>query len=168
MVYAKGPYAFHILRETFGDEKLLAFLKNLMAELAGKNIVTRDIQRVAEQSFGGTMEWFFDQWVRGTGIPEYKISYDYRQAEDRSFIVEGNVTQRVVAGLKKHELKDVYYRGIVPITVLGKDGQEYPARVLVEGPDTKFAFKVPVKPTEITLNKYGEILAHPVLETSNR
>jgi aminopeptidase N len=41
-----------------------------MDQLAGKNVVTRDIQRVAEQSFGGTMEWFFDQWIRGTGIPE--------------------------------------------------------------------------------------------------
>jgi hypothetical protein len=164
MVYAKGPYAFHILRETFGDEKFFAFLHSLMDQLAGRNIVTRDIQRVAEQSFGGTMEWFFDQWIRGTGIPEYSFNYSYRQAEDRSYIVEGTVKQRVVAGLKKHELDGVYYRGVVPITVVGKDRQEYPARLLVEGPETPFAFKVPVKPDEIVFNKYGEILAHPVLE----
>jgi hypothetical protein len=69
-----------------------------------------------------------------------------------------------VAGVRKHELDGVYYRGVIPITVVGKDGQEYPARLLVEGPETKFAFKVPVKPDEITFNKYGEILAHPVLE----
>jgi len=168
MVYAKGPYAFHILRETFGDDKFLAFLKNLMTELAGQNIVTRDIQRVAEQSFGGNMEWFFDQWIRGTGIPEYSFNYSYRQTEDRSYIIEGNIEQQVVAGLNKYELKDVYYRGIVPITVLGKDRQEYPARVLVEGPDTPFAFKVPVKPVQITLNKYGEVLAHPVVDKTVR
>jgi aminopeptidase N len=135
-----------------------------MDQLAGKNIVTRDIQRVAEQSFGGTMEWFFDQWIRGTGIPEYSFNYSYRQAEDRSYIVEGTVKQRVVVGLKKHELEGVYYRGVIPITVTGKDQQEYPARLLVEGAETPFAFKVPVKPDEITFNKYGEILAHPVLE----
>jgi aminopeptidase N len=164
MVYAKGPYAFHILRETFGDEKMFAFLKNLMTELAGKNIVTRDIQRVAEQSFGGTMEWFFDQWIRGIGIPQYSFNYGYRKAEDGTYIVEGNVKQRVVAGLKKHVLDDVYYRGIVPVTVVGKDRQEYRKGLLVEGADTKFALKVPVEPMEITFNAEGEILAHPTLD----
>ena len=164
MVYAKGPYAFHILRETFGDEKMFAFLKNLTAELSGKNIVTRDIQRVAEQSFGGTMEWFFDQWIRGIGIPQYSFKYGYRRAEDKTYIVEGNVKQRVVAGLKKHVLDDVYYRGMVPVTVIGRDRQEYRKSILVEGAETQFVLKVPVEPMEITFNSHGEILAHPVLD----
>jgi hypothetical protein len=164
LVYSKGPYAFHILRSTFGDEKFFDFLRNMGQELAGKRIVTRDIQRVAEQSFGGTMEWFFDQWIRGVGIPEYSFNYSYRQTEDGNYLVQGNVKQRVVAGLKKNELNGVYFRGVVPVTVLGKDKQEYPAKLLVEGAETPFAFKVPVEPLEITLNKYGEILAHPTLE----
>jgi hypothetical protein len=170
-LYAKGPYAFHILRETFGsghppaqDDRFFLFLKSMAQELSGRQIVTRDIQRVAEESFGGTMEWFFDQWIRGVGVPEYSFNYSYRLAEDGNYIVEGNVKQRVVAGQKKRELDDIFYRGIVPITVLGRDKQEYPARLLVEGSETPFAFKVPVEPLEIELNKYGEILAHPPLE----
>jgi len=110
------------------------------------------------------MEWFFDQWIRGVGVPEYSFNYSYRQTEDGNYLVEGNVLQHVVAGLKKKELDGVFYRGIVPVTVLGKDKLEYPARVLVEGADTPFAFNVPVEPLEITLNKYGEILAHPPLQ----
>jgi hypothetical protein len=167
LVYSKGPYAFHILRETFGDEKFFAFLKNLGQGLAGQRIVTRDLQRVAEESFGGTMEWFFDQWIRGVGIPEYSFFYGYRQTEDGNFVVEGKIKQRVVAGLKKHELEDVYYRGIIPVTVLGRDSKEYPARVLVEGQETPFAFKIPVEPLEIAFNKYGEILAHPTLDNQD-
>jgi len=173
-VYAKGPYAFHILRETFGsgfppadDDKFFAFLKTMAQELAGKQIVTRDIQRVAEESFGGTMEWFFDQWVRGVGIPEYSFSYSSRLAEDGNYIIEGKVKQRIVAGLKKQPLDDVFYRGIVPITVTGKDKQEYPARLLVENAETPFAFKVPVEPLEVSLNKYGEVLAHPTLDNQS-
>jgi aminopeptidase N len=163
LIYNKGPYAFHILRETFGDEKMFAFLKTLTTELAGKNVVTRDIQHVAEQSFGGTMEWFFDQWIRGIGIPQYAFNFEYRKAEDGTFIVQGNVKQRVVAGLKKYVLDDVYYRGIIPVVVEGRDGQEYRKGLLVEGAQTDFAFKVPVEPMEITFNDDGEILAESVI-----
>jgi hypothetical protein len=163
LIYNKGPYAFHILRETFGDEKMFAFLKALTTELAGKSIVTRDIQRVAEQSFGGTMEWFFDQWIRGIGIPQYSFNFEYRKAEDGTYVVQGKIKQRVVVGLKKYVLDDVYYRGIVPVVVLGRDGQEYRKGLLVEGAETDFAFKVPVEPTEITFNDGGEILAESVI-----
>ena len=73
-VYNKGPYAFHVLRTTFGDEKLFKFLKMLAQETAGKEIVSRDIQRVAEKAYGVPMEWFFDQWIRGVGIPGVRPS----------------------------------------------------------------------------------------------
>ena len=48
------------------------------------------------------------------------------------------------------------------MTVLGNDKQEYTSRLVVEGPKTPFTLKVPAKPLEVTLNKYGEILARPV------
>ena len=60
-------------------------------------------------------------------------------------------------------LPGVIYRGIVPITVLGKDRAEYPAKIVVEGPETEFGFKVPEQPREVTLNKYGELLAYDVI-----
>src|SRR5262249_48292856 len=57
-VYSKGPYAFHIMRSTWGDEAFFKFLKMLAGELQGKEIVTRDIQRVAEKAFGANLDWF--------------------------------------------------------------------------------------------------------------
>lgn len=162
-IYNQGPYAFHILRMTFGDEKFFAFLKNLASELKGKEIITRDIQNVAEKSFGGTMEWFFDQWIRGVGLPEYSFNYRTRQAEDRNYVVEGTIKQHIVVGNKKDTLPGKTYRGILTVTVIGKDKKEYPVRVLVEKEQTPFAFKVPVQPLDVVLNKYGEVLAHDVL-----
>jgi aminopeptidase N len=135
-----------------------------MHEFANKEIVARDIERVAEETYGGDMSWFFDQWIRGVGMPEYSFKYDYRRTEDRQYLVEGRIKQRVVFGKKKEELDGVFFRGVVPITVLGKDRQEYTIKVLVEGEETPFNFKLPVEPREVTLNKYGEMLAHDVLE----
>jgi hypothetical protein len=162
-IYNQGPYAFHVMRETFGDEKFFAFLKNLAQSLAGKEIVTRDIQMIAEQSFGGTMEWFFDQWIRGVGLPEYAFNYRTRRAEDGSYIVEGDIKQRIVVGLTKEVLPGKTFRGVVTINVTGKDKKEYPVRILVENETTPFAFKLPVEPREIALNENGGMLAHDVL-----
>ncbi len=172
-LYAKGPYFFHILRETFGDDRFLDFMNRLGQELAGLEIVTRDIQAVAERAFGGIdehgtpfnadLEPLFDQWIRGIGIPEYRFSYTTRPAEDGNWIVSGTIRQRVLAGKKNRLLQDVFFRASVPITILGKDRTEYPARIVVDGPETAFAFKVPVEPREVTLNKYGETLARDVI-----
>ena len=163
-IYNKGPYAFHMMRMIWGTEKMDVFLKNLGTELAGKEIVTRDIQRVAEKSFGGDMEWFFDQWIRSGGIPQFSIYYNTRRTEEGNYLVQGVVRQRVVIGKEQEPVPNVYYRNVGAITVTDKKGTEYPpVRFIVEGAETEFQFKVPEEPLEVAFNKYGEILAHDVL-----
>lgn len=164
-VYNKGPYAFHVLRETFGDEKLWAFLRALAEELKGRGIVTRDIQKVAEKVYGVSMEWFFDQWLRSVGVPQYALFYNVRQTEDGKWLVEGKIRQRVVFGKEKNELPGTYYRALGYLTFVGHDGKEFrtPKPLLVEGPETPFRLKIPVEPAEVYFNKDGEILAHDVL-----
>ncbi len=164
-VYNKGPYAFHVLRQTFGDEKMIAFLRALAEDLKGKGIVTRDIQRVAEKTFGGTMEWFFDQWIRGIGVPQYALFYTARQTEDGKWLVEGKIKQRVVFGKEKNEMAGVYYRALGYLTFVGHDGKQFrtPKPLLVEGAETPFRLKIPTEPAQVAFNKEGEILAHDTL-----
>jgi hypothetical protein len=169
-VYSKGPYAFHVLRTTFGDEKLYAFLKELAQQLAGKEIATRDIQKVAEKVYGGDMEWFFDQWIRGVAIPEYDFEYTTRQTEDGNWLVQGKVKQKIVIGSDKQPVEGQYYRGLVPITVTfykGKKGEVVRKQVLLDGPEAQFAFKVPLEPQEVAFNKYHETLSYDVNVTNN-
>jgi hypothetical protein len=162
-VYSKGPYAFHVMRSTWGDRKFFAFLKMLAQDLKGQEIVTRDIQRVAEKAFGGNMEWFFDQWFRGVGMPEYSFTHSWRQTEDGKYLVEGRVEQRVLVGRDKDPLKDEYFLAVIPITVIGKSGKEYRFPLRVEGPETRFRFKISEEPDEVLFNKYGEVLAHDII-----
>jgi aminopeptidase N len=163
-IYFKGPYAFHMMRMIFGTEKMDQFLLALGTELAGQQIVTRDIQKVAEKAFGGDMEWFFNQWIRGVGLPEFSVVYTTRRTEDGNYLISGKVKQRVVVGKEKTPVPDVFYRHVGHITVTDRKGTEYPpVRFIVEGEETPFQFKVPKEPYEVAFNKYGEILAHDVL-----
>ncbi|MFQ5720827.1 MAG: M1 family metallopeptidase, partial [Acidobacteriota bacterium] len=137
-VYAQGPYMFHIMRNTFGDEKFFAFLKALAHDLKGKEIVTRDIQKVSEKVFKVDMEPFFDQWIRGVGLPEYTVNYTTHRAEDGGYLVEGRIAQRVVLGKEKRVIPGRYFMAAVRLTVAGKKGKSYAKTLLVQGPETEF------------------------------
>jgi hypothetical protein len=164
-IYNKGPYAFHIFRSTFGDEKFFQLLKELAQTLQHKEIVTREMQEVMEKVVGGNMDWFFDQWLRGVGLPQYAINWTKRKNEQGKWIVEGTVKQRVVFGDDKTELKGVYYRGVAPLTFIDSNGKETKAAkpLLVQGAETPFRVIVGEEPEQVLFNKDGEILAEDLL-----
>ena len=161
-IYNKGPYAFHIFRSTFGDEKFFALLKEMTKELQHKEIVTRDMQDVMEKVVGGNMDWFFDQWMRGVGVPQYALFWTKRKNEQGKWIIDATIKQRVVFGKDKVELPGVYYRGVAPLTFVDANGKETKTAksFLVQGAETKLPpMIVPDEPDQVYFNKDGEILA---------
>jgi len=40
------------------------------------------------------MDWFFADWVRGTGIPHYHIEYSSKRSEKRLRYIKGKLMQR--------------------------------------------------------------------------
>jgi hypothetical protein len=171
-IYNKGPYAFHMMRLLFGDEKFFTFLKDLAQGFEGQTMSTRDIQRTAEASLCGMdeqgnpcsydLEWFFDQWIRGVGMPEYVFNYEYREAEDGTWIVEGNIKQRVTLGANRVVMPGEVFRGRTRITVIDKNGAEYNVPVVIDAEVTPFAFKVPQEPFEVVMNKNGDMLTNQI------
>ena len=178
LIYNKGPYAFHVLRETFGDEKFFPFLKGFTQELAEKQqIVTRDIQLAAERHLGGQdeqgnrynvdLEWFFDQWIRGVGIPEFTLDYAIRETEDGSYLIEGNIDQSILIGNGRSakKVEGRHYRGVIKLTVKGrKKGEEYTKKIVLNDESTSCKVKVPVKPIDVAINGSGGMLAHDVVD----
>ncbi len=164
-IYDKGPYAFHVFRMTFGDDKFFALLKELAQELQHKEIVTRDIQDVMEKVVGGNMDWFFDQWIRGIGKPQYALNYTTRKNEQGKWIVEGTIKQRVVYGKYRDPMPGVFYRGVAPLTFVTPDGKELKSAkpILVQGPETPFRVIVAEEPAQVYFNRNGEILAEDTL-----
>jgi hypothetical protein len=164
-IYNKGPYAFHIFRSTFGDEKFFQLLKEMATTLQHQEIVTRQMQDVMEKVVGGNMEWFFDQWIRGVGVPQYALFWTKRKNEQGKWIVEGTIKQRVVMGQAKTELKGVYYKGVAPLTFVDLNGKEVKSAkpMLVQGAETPFKVIVADEPEFVYFNKDGEILAEDLL-----
>ncbi len=75
-VYRKGAWVLHMLRHVMGDQDFFAALRLYAERFAYGNAVTEDLRGVCEEAFGQPLEWFFRQWVYGTGQPRYRARWD--------------------------------------------------------------------------------------------
>jgi hypothetical protein len=111
IVYEKGAYVLHMLRMTMRDttkpvpdEAFMAMMKDFATTYAGKNASTLDFQRMVEKhatrnlkiSKDGKVDWFFDQWVRGTAIPKYTSKLEVAEAPGGKYRITGTITQSEV------------------------------------------------------------------------
>ena len=83
--------------------------------------------------------------------------------EYRDILIENlshGIKQRVVIGSGKnvHTLDGQVFRGIIFVTAKAKGGPVR-HRVIINGPETPFQFKVAKKPYDVVLNEAGEMLA---------
>jgi aminopeptidase N len=84
----------------------------------GDLIATADLRVVANKVFGENMDWFFDQYIEGMGIPEvaYKFN-DATPAEDgKGWIITGKLSQHIMVKGDAVPGK-VFKHLLVPITV---------------------------------------------------
>ena len=73
IVYEKGAMVLHMLRRTIGDDHFMSVLSRFSREKAGKLVTTDDFAAEVEEVTGREMDWFFDQWIRDTGYPVYRV-----------------------------------------------------------------------------------------------
>ena len=92
----KSVWVVHMLRHVIqrgGAEPLFAaFLDELFAEFQSKPISTFDFKKLAEKHAGKSLDWFFDDWVFGTGVPAYALDFKV-EAAPGGYAITGNITQ---------------------------------------------------------------------------
>ena len=72
--YRKGGWVLHMLRHVLGDERFFAALAAYRDAHAFTSVTTAEFQGVAEGVYGGSLDWFFQRWVYGSGAPAYRWS----------------------------------------------------------------------------------------------
>lgn len=71
LYYRKGAVVLHMLRGVMGDEDFFAGTRDYLQTYAYGIADTDDFREIMEDHYGGSLEWFFDRWVYGTGRPAY-------------------------------------------------------------------------------------------------
>ncbi|MGA2419188.1 MAG: M1 family aminopeptidase [Candidatus Acidiferrum sp.] len=158
MIYSKGSWVLHMLREMLRqpgarnpDERFTQLLRTLATKYAYRALSTEDLQKEVEAVMtpamdlegGRSMEWFFDEWIRGTGIPRYHVDFSVREA-DKTFTVRGTLVQD---GVPRSFIAPV------PLYAVASDGHRFfLGTVTAEGPKTAFHFVAPTGPRKILVD----------------
>ncbi len=63
LVYHKGAYVLHLLREKLGDEPFWTAIRHYTRTHLDRSVTTKDFQDTLEQSTGANLSAFFKEWV---------------------------------------------------------------------------------------------------------
>jgi len=160
LVYGKGSWIIHMLREMLRqpgarnpDERFIGLLHTLMTKYSYRALSTDDLQQEVEAVMtpsmdiegSHSMDWFFDEWVRGTGIPHYRIAYTTHRIE-KGFLVKGTLYQTGVP------------RWFVSPVPLYSGSGKYLEHVIAGGPETSFHFITRWVPGKIEIDPHMTLL----------
>ncbi|MCY3555733.1 MAG: M1 family aminopeptidase [Gemmatimonadetes bacterium] len=113
VVYEKGALVLHMLRRTIGDEHFMNVLSRFCRQYAGKLVTTADFEAAVERETGREMGWFFDQWIRDTGYPVYRMYFTSSEGAGKGFTVRGQLMQ---------EQEGRVFHAIVPLVIELENG----------------------------------------------
>jgi hypothetical protein len=167
IVYSKGAWVIHMLREMLRqpnspepDARFTALWRTLVSKYAQAPLSTAQFQREVEAVMtpkmdlegGHSMDWFFDQYVRGTGIPHYKVQFTSRRTE-KGVQVRGKLLQ-----------SEVPRSFIAPVPLYLSAGQGrsiFLGTVLAVGDETPFSFTTQTEPRKLLIDPRMTLLCVP-------
>jgi hypothetical protein len=164
VIYNKGGYILHMLRRMLFDprdpnvdQNFKAMMRDFCKTFANQPASTEDFKAIVEKHMLSSMDvgknhkmdWFFNEYVYGTGVPTYTFSYDARMIEGK-FQVNGTIEQSGVPD---------GWQDILPVYVHTKGRDVLLGWVRTTGKQTPLQFSLPVAVDKVTLNDNEDILA---------
>ena len=167
VIYSKGPWIIHMLHEMLRqsnakdpDARFNALLHALVAKYAQKPLSTEQLQREVEAVMtpkmalegGHSMDWFFEQYVRGTGIPRYKVEFTSRRS-DKGYQIRGTLHQ---SGVPRSF--------IAPVPLYSSAGagrSVFLGTVIAAGGQTSFSFPSPTDVHKLLIDPRLTLLCVP-------
>lgn len=159
IVYKKACWVLHMLRvlmtdpKTGSDDRFFRMLRDFVKDYQGKDPSTEDFIRHAEKYMSPSMDldhnhrlsWFFNDWVYGVGIPDYRIQSHTRRLNRGVFLTQGSIEQTGVS-------EDFEMLVTVEAT-FGKVKKVTLGMVPVSSSGGEFRFATSGKPTRISIDE---------------
>ncbi len=157
LIYRKGAYVLEMLRLLMEDPRskdpnasFIAMMHDYVSTYAGKNASTEDFERIVEKHMHQPMNWFFNEWVYGTGAPHYDLKYQLRNAGGGKTLLTLAVTQSGVPDS---------FRMSVPVYAVFKQGLALLGMMNIAGSRTVTGkITLPIRPKKIELDATHSVL----------
>jgi tetratricopeptide (TPR) repeat protein len=147
MTLEKGAMIFHMLRWEIGDKAFLATLKGALSQYADTGMRAIDFQKVAEAQSQQQLTAFFEQWVNGTGAPQFTDKYAvYRLGNNKGFRTIGEIDQDLDLFRMPVELR------------IETDGKTETQKIDVVGTSSQYVIDTFGRPRRISIDPGGWLL----------
>ena len=80
IVYQKGGWTLHMLRQQVGTDAFWAAIREYYKRYRDASASSVDLERVFEEVSGQRLDWFFDEWLHRPGSPMISGSWHYDAA----------------------------------------------------------------------------------------
>lgn len=140
MIYQKGSWTLHMLRQEMGDDRFWAGIREYYARNRDRNTTTADFQATMERAAGRDLSAFFTQWLYRGGVPRFSGTWSW-DARAKQVTVELRQTQ---AGEP--------FRMPIEVGVTGADGVMRVERVEVSGMSTRVTIAAAAAPVSVVLD----------------
>lgn len=151
-LYEKAALVLHTLRSQLGDELFWKGVRHYVARHKGRSVVTDDLARAFEEATGRNLDRFFEQWVRGAGYPQFKVSFDW-DSETRIGRLRVQQTQAPSDGASGESVFEVE----VPVEVVTASGR-VTHRIAITERDQAFHFASEERPLFVAFDKGNGVL----------
>ena len=152
--YLKASYVHNMLRRIMGDSLFAGLYHQYALRFSEHHATMSDFQHLAETLSGKKLDWFFDQWITKTGIPQMKIYNVKSISENGQWTTRGRVR---IVGYQK-------FSSFVTVGIQTESDMQTTQVFLgsdsggVYHNDVPFAIQSSTKPIRAVLDPHGDVL----------
>ena len=162
LIYPNGAYVLHMIRMMMFDKRGDDLFKETMHEFVetyrGKAASTEDFKAIVEKHMTRSMDldgnhkmdWFFNQYVYGTGIPQYSFQATTEATPDGKTHIKGTLTRSGILDT---------WKDVVPLYAHMGDKFGKLGNLNATHSSEPFDVTIPQKIDRVSINDYADLLA---------
>ncbi|MGH9824203.1 MAG: M1 family aminopeptidase, partial [Blastocatellia bacterium] len=147
VMFYKGAYVYHMLRNQIGDDKFFNLLKTFYSTYKNKKASIDDFETLTDKTAGTNLRGFFAIWVDSTGVPEFHTDYTILRTKQGKFLIRGTVRQNLDS-----------FSGPVTVAVEESGGHTNKTTVNLNGTSAPFTIYLDAEPTDVVADPDNQYL----------